>query len=1351
MPGMNVQPFEVNDFSGGITENILQGDPRRAAIMHNFIYNVDHKIEARSGYRSGFGLGAAVDGQIPSAQRVSNMFTAIDEQYLFLQSARSLFWYDPINGYTRVTGPGGNEAISGGDVWNQTTTAEFQHIVYMSSDGGNTDNFGVLPNKIFRNTSNAWVSMTTGLPRVYATPTFNSGSLLSSCISLANALRTAMIAHFSDATPGNVYNSTTINSSASSYRNPSVNSLHAFTDKYSLSYLQSTSFTIYDAETPPAIPTPAPAATDQASLFTLVGALNSAFSHHVADPSGAWSGDSGQGFYHYWMVFSCPANSPYNASAVASTTTIGANVPKGPNLQPSNPGTPSVAVTDIDNSNALLTCASMLNDLYQKYNWHRLGVYTHSPMNDPSVIDRNRCAVGKIGAIGNGLTNVTLANGLPTILPDYTDIFNYVNNLKFAYNFHVKSYPGTGLPGSSATIGFHKSVDIPTLGAFSNNAPYSAYQWFVTSNYCYLPDCTDLDSMYLLIYWLRVLYGGFHVNDANSINFIRTSMTTVGQSPVVSSLVRTDTTTSLTPNIYGHNGNNLFIPGTVSPTGIVFDGTALTGSPIMSFITASGLGAATFQRQLSGSQTTVIGQYSDSLYHASWSIVDNDVNTSSVAQESSASFLSSEVTATALDTSGWLTLATEFFQCFSSHLSGTGNNSAQSHVWNSTSISSEFQSSILNNLPHQFFVPEVSAASYAFFWSHQYTVEPSGIIYLTQGNPTFTNSLSLAVSYPVGYSIPSQSTDLYPAITASNTRGNTLSNLPTLANDLSTNYDTSNVLLNIYKTTNGGTTWFLVTQINNGTLTYTDTSSDTISTAGSLALNTKQPLYTTGGVVGYDQAPISKFLHILNGTAYYGAVVDTGQYFPQRIRQSIPFAPDSSPATFFLDLDDALTGLSSARANVIAFCKNSVHRVSGQFNILGQGAMSAEKISDGIGCFNAKSIVRTEVGVFYAGTDGFYYTDGFQIIKISLELDKTYKALTATAIQQQGIFGVYDKIHRRILWNMRVSPSEIDNNITYVFYLNYGVKPSGVFTTLGNAGDGQVRQWLVSSMAFWNGFNIRGDNRGYVFQAQDELKTDPKIDTTVSQALWNTVYIPYKYRSVALDLGGTTLRKWINKIHLVGKNTGNVAMQINIIKDLNPNGLGVQSMSSINYTDNCTWGNPTFIWNDPVTGPLMVWNPAGKMDLWRRVPNKVLRSDFVQVEMKPASIAVYASQDTANFPTGSTCVVDGTLKTATITSPAGFSLVWPLDVVDYQIFFATDGYINGYTITAVSGAVITFADPNSTATTVTCDWVMRGTKKEQRPSLTSYLLNFMYYGEANQSYPGKFVTSGPGNAGENPS
>ena len=158
------------------------------------------------------------------------------------------------------------------------------------------------------------------------------------------------------------------------------------------------------------------------------------------------------------------------------------------------------------------------------------------------------------------------------------------------------------------------------------------------------------------------------------------------------------------------------------------------------------------------------------------------------------------------------------------------------------------------------------------------------------------------VIYPVGSVYTSPNTSLYPNATITTQRGTLLSELPKITNDLSTNYNTAGIKLAIYRTTDGGNTYYQVTEVANGTTSYTDIYNDTIPNIGDRALDDGTVLYTSGGVVGYDQPPISKYVTSFNNVTYWGAVVDSGQYFPNRIVQGIPSAPDAAPASFYYAL-----------------------------------------------------------------------------------------------------------------------------------------------------------------------------------------------------------------------------------------------------------------------------------------------------------------------------------------------------------------------------------------------------------------------------------------------------------------
>lgn len=1355
------KPLEFVDFSGGITENFFQADPRRYESADNFYVEVDLSLRERAGIVP-FSKEAAFLGSEPTA-RINSFFSFINGTQLIAGSGRSLHHVGE-SGWPEIYGVGTNQALQGGNEYSQVTYAEFQRQIYLTSDGLGK---GILPSKIYRDENNNWVARTVGLPRAFVTGNYTTQSLLASCIGLANAIRTSMVLHLEDSLNASYVTPT-------SYQTTLTN-LHLNVDKYSLSYLVAQTFdSSIDPEIPSPIPTPAPNATNEATLFDLVQALNLAYTHHSLD------GIKNSQFY-------LPNRIPFYHQDILANAIVSMQI-KGPGAPLANNARPD----------SLEEAAAMLDDLYQKWNWHRKAVNVHSPVNDPAQFDLYAPIGAKIGPIYIGRT-------APTVTPDFGDLYGYANNLKYLYNYHISN--------QEINWGGHKQRD---------NANFDL------TLEAKLPDCDNLDDMFLIVYWLRALYF-LHTMDSTFTDYVNVQFSATAGIRNLTSVIRTDTGAAYIMPVGAilNLAVAQFFPFYQQYDGRWFYRTA--------FVSVSASGTATLDRSPTSTSATMQGQVTYSRYHGS-----RDVNGTQVTRNTNPSLVSEQMANSPMtvgtDIDSWMTLADELFSCFREHANNqlTHENSVQNAWWRS-----------IGQVPTpSFFQPTTAFYGYAFFFSTQYKVEPNGIEYLVQGNPVFTTSLQLAVSYPIDYIIPDQNIGYPENLAVQNQRGNLITNLPVLSNTNETNYDLPNVKLNIYRTTDGGNTYYLLAQVPNGTTEYLDVINDTVPNPGDTPLTPgRQEIYTSGGVQGWDQPPVSKYIHILDGVTYYGAITDAGQYFPNRIVQALANSPDGSPLANYIDLPDALTGISSTRSNIIGLCVSSVHRITGAFNTLGQGGMVSEEISATVGCISAKSIVRTEIGVFFAGTDGFYYTDGYQIIKISIDLNKRYRELTASKTQTQTLAGAYDQITRRIHWAMKTSETDTDNSIIFVFYLDYGVKPAGVFTTMSNG-----LNFRPSSLVFQDGVLYMGHEKGAVLKMEDYTKYDALVDFRYQAKDWLGIYIPYDFKSASVDMGSIFQRKWLTKIHLVGRNYGNQAEQIWVIRDLNQTQAGRKAMAPINYDVNSRWGDARCVWGDPE----FKWEYDGKLDLWRRFPNTVLRSDFMQVQITPSYGPVYVS---SKYPEFANVLVDATEKTATLITPDGYTkIVWPMDVVGYEICFDSDNYQTKFpiirlpeserisfnevpasgvwylkygddvvgalaydatsgdvqsalsSITGLPGVQVTgdytdgfvvtfngvedqpkllevvdstladgasdpvtttvsrepltpieetlrFSDPDGLALDVVAPgtkWQILGYMKEQRSTLKSFVLHFAYLGQENQSYSGRSTSDGQGNGGYNP-
>lgn len=1248
----SMKPLELTDFSGGLTDNYLAAGPTHYAQGDNFWITVDKNLSERFGTR----ILDPVAYNLPlnGNRRVSGLYTYINESILLAQAGRNIYNYVQNAGFKSILGPTGNEPLSAGDQYSSVVSAEWNRHMYFVSDAQG------LPTKIYRDQNNTFQARSVGLPRTVGNPNLSNDQVLNKAIALANDLRNSMVNHIQDL------------------------SLHATLDQVALNYFVAQTFSPPPAEQPPAGVVSLGPCNNLATLEALIGNINAAFEHQRADAS-----LNGARVYHI------------NVYSYVSFSTLPIS-PTGIHAKLNQQSAPTT----------LALCAAAVDDLAQKWYWHRLAIWTHVPNNDYTAMNIYAVATPKIGLINTGQ---------PVVTGNLQDPFNFVNNVKYMWNTHVNS---TASPPGIA--GQHKFAD----GTFSVTQPFRVN----------LPDAFDYDSYANLIFHMRVNYS-LHYNEGVNTN---------------SRLILFDTSAG-SANLININYVNPFqlnaFPGgfITENLGAIINPVTFQNSAIFSAVSS---GAATLLAPaVSPSNfTQTLGQMSQSQYHVMKNSIGAfiDVYPSNTTGTGLTTFagaagstLSSQIDSVGTDARTWLALASEFFFVLAAHSAD-----ATMHIIASPVVSNTVTGvTSIYTFPNQpFFIPTIASYVYAFLFSDTYQVETNGLQYLVQSNPVFVGPVQTSTIVPPGATILSQSPTVYPNVTYLTPVTTNISLIPGVTNTVNTNYETASVVpanplvqnnltTDIYRSTDGGITYYKVISLVNGTTTYADQTADSVSYSGFPALNTNQTIYTTGGVVGNDQPPPSNCITSLNGYMYYGGIVDTGQSFPNRIRQSLANNPDSAPATFFDDLEDALVGLSSSRSVVLALCQRSIYRLNGNFNTLGQGLITHEKLSDAMGCISAKSIVKTEIGVFFAGTDGFYYTDGYQLIKISIEINQRYQQITQTATQQKRIVGSYDRTTRRIWWTAQTNPTDTNPDVFYVFYLDYGVKPSGVYTSASNF------NWMrPASVTFFGGHMVYGHEEGYLLTDDPNVKTDPKIDVTKVPSLWQDVYIPYTFASSALDFGSLFTRKWTTKVHYTGNNVGNANMQITSVRD-NRQDIAA-NLPVISYLNNPMWGQPNIIWNKPSAQQPYNWEYDGKIDSWRRFPAGNLRCDTKQIIITPSFSAVYRSQDWPPFCFAS---VNSTTKVISIATPTGFTnIIWPLDIVDMQFSFSNDMYVKTYTVTAVSGNTATVLDPANTLTTVgNLGWVIRGYKKGQRININSVIIYYDYLGDKNDAYLGK------GSAGEN--
>jgi hypothetical protein len=363
----------------------------------------------------------------------------------------------------------------------------------------------------------------------------------------------------------------------------------------------------------------------------------------------------------------------------------------------------------------------------------------------------------------------------------------------------------------------------------------------------------------------------------------------------------------------------------------------------------------------------------------------------------------------------------------------------------------------------------------------------------------------------------------------------TIGSMPVLTNSATENYITTTTRVAIYRTKDSQTLLRMSGNIVNGTARYVDSTTDE-------SLDSNEVIYTAGGVVDNDPPPIAKVIHEHDGFGFYGNLKVGDEYFPNAIAQSIPENLDAVPESFLTLLPGPVIGISSTTREKIAWTKSGTYRIEGTFDERGQGGSIAVEISDQVGLVSGVSPVKTDLGVVFAGTDGFYLCDGYKLIPLSGNFRGTYIQLVQSAAQARRINGTYDKINRRVIW--ACSSDGDENDTLFVLHMAFGLVGSGgAFST--RSGGGSFRP---SAICMFDNQLIRGDSRGYILKHNDDY-SDPEIDPDVSPADWVQRPVYFDYRSPNFDFGSKKYRKFVTKIGTFFENVGKLTCQIFRIND----------------------------------------------------------------------------------------------------------------------------------------------------------------------------------------------------------
>jgi len=583
---------------------------------------------------------------------------------------------------------------------------------------------------------------------------------------------------------------------------------------------------------------------------------------------------------------------------------------------------------------------------------------------------------------------------------------------------------------------------------------------------------------------------------------------------------------------------------------------------------------------------------------------------------------------------------------------------------------------------------------YAFHYSYTYTV----------GSVTFEDSGS--VKY---VSLASSGTPTAAAIV--------ITAIPALVNSTSHNWATSTIKVKIYRTTDAGSVFFYVGQVTNGTTTFNDSVSDATAQANNITL------YTTDGSLDCELPPPCKYMHVVNGVNWMGAFFENSQELKNSFQPSFPNNPDGTSTSFRDQTDQEITGISSVEDTPLIFTKNPIYRIDGRYERDGSGGFTKQIISSFAGCISNNSIVKTEKGTFWAGNDGFYWTDGFNVMNIATEFTQRYKAFAVNTPEK--IYGAYDSKKDLVYW--AVSETGTENDTIYVAHLKFGIKPDTCFTTWSGdvIEDSRETTWAADTnfaptcLIFFNNELVRGDTRGYILKHSDLYYYDILIDIATTPDEWVKKPIRYFYASTATDFGTTMVRKWVTRMLVTASNETKLSLGIISINDA---GRKTLPLKPIIFKDSVSWGEEDLTWGDGS----ITWGADGVIEQMRRFPATGIRCSRKQIVFTNAYVEIENS--TASGPVASSFAA----KTVTLSSA---NAEWPINVVGTYISLSGDNYTREFEVLErTSDTVLTVDDPLSFLPTGSYGWKLRGYPVGQILNLLSYLVEFALIGKTQTPY-----------------
>lgn len=560
----------------------------------------------------------------------------------------------------------------------------------------------------------------------------------------------------------------------------------------------------------------------------------------------------------------------------------------------------------------------------------------------------------------------------------------------------------------------------------------------------------------------------------------------------------------------------------------------------------------------------------------------------------------------------------------------------------------------------------------------------------------------------------SSTVDCSAAIAAGGADGVTVTGIPVLTNGVSANYDTSNVEVWVYRTTNNGDIFYYVGKVTNGTVSFDDDVPDS-------TIDDNAVLYTTGDILENDQPP--------EGARYLTQVNDFFWYATEElVTHSKQGAPGHCPDEYWWYTDRRIKGLSNIISFPILFTDGPIYRLEGTYDEFGDKGFEFREIHATAGCMSNASIVRIPGGLVWAGNDGFYFSDGYKVQLISKGIPTRYEIW-----KNSKMYGVYDSRKRLVHWTISHDGSEDSylNDRIVSLHLDFGFNDGyGSFATWGSD-----RNIYPVSLGFCDSEDIEapyrgrlliGEVRGYFLYQDNKAYTDVCIDESALISNFKEKTISYRKESIGYQFDTDTLRRYCSELtaafkvetelaaqFLTRRDDGGIWDTFSEIRKDGPITFGITEWYDVDDTDL----DDSTIYDEANSYPIA----EGK----RYFPSGTLRSLRRQIGLRNAYTYIAKSDDYA------TVTIDASARTVTLASGS-----WPNNCEDYYLYFNDDSYDTAFLIKdRVSDTVVEVYDPGTMviATGVITpqltsgsgiSWEMKGYRKNERMYLLSYAIHF---------------------------